>query len=62
MCAARALSQVENGIHIKTWHDDVDDEELLHLLPFLETLAQDNVGDIRPLLEKKFGLTSLIKG
>eukprot|EP00035_Acanthoeca_spectabilis_P038355 m.52452 g.52452 ORF g.52452 m.52452 type:complete len:392 (+) comp9102_c0_seq2:62-1237(+) len=52
--------QVDNGIHIKTWRDDANDMELMKLLPFLEKLAKDNVADVRPVLEKKFGLVSRI--
>lgn len=51
---------MDNGIHIKTWRDDANDMELMKLLPFLEKLAKDNVADVRPVLEKKFGLVSRI--
>ncbi|KAK9120092.1 hypothetical protein Scep_018185 [Stephania cephalantha] len=46
--------QVDNGIPIESWFDDRTDKELLSLLPFLETLV--GVGDVRPLIEKKFNI------
>jgi len=53
--------QVSNGIHIKTWHNDPKDTELMKLLPFLEQLAQDRVADVRPVLEKRFGLVARLE-
>lgn len=46
--------QVDNGIPIESWFDDRTDEELLMLLPFLESLV--GVEDVRPLIAKKFNL------
>ncbi|KAF5741162.1 CTD small phosphatase-like protein 2 isoform X1 [Tripterygium wilfordii] len=46
--------QVDNGIPIESWFDDRSDEELLLLLPFLESLV--DVEDVRPLIAKKFKL------
>lgn len=46
--------QVDNGIPIESWFDDRSDQELLHLIPFLESLAR--VEDVRPLIAQKFNL------
>lgn len=45
--------QVNNGIPIKSWFDDPSDNELILLIPFLETLAEAD--DVRPLVAKRFG-------
>lgn len=50
--------QVSNGIPIESWYDDINDVELLKLLPFLEKAAR--VEDVRPLIEAEFALQSLI--
>jgi CTD small phosphatase-like protein 2 len=50
--------QVDNGIPIESWYDDVNDRELLNLLPFLESLA--NVDDVRPHIQQKFRLKEMI--
>ncbi|XP_042501127.1 CTD small phosphatase-like protein 2 isoform X2 [Macadamia integrifolia] len=50
--------QVDNGIPIESWFDDRSDQELLSLLPFLESLV--GVEDIRPLIAKKFNLREKI--
>jgi CTD small phosphatase-like protein 2 len=46
--------QVENGVPIESWYDDEDDQELLKMLPFLESLV--DVEDVRPLILKEFKL------
>ncbi|KAI7754003.1 hypothetical protein M8C21_026265 [Ambrosia artemisiifolia] len=50
--------QVDNGIPIESWFDDRSDQELLSLLPFLESLV--GVEDVRPLIAKKFSLRERI--
>ncbi|KAI3817458.1 hypothetical protein L1987_11249 [Smallanthus sonchifolius] len=50
--------QVDNGIPIESWFDDRSDQELLSLLPFLESLV--GVEDVRPLIIKKFNLREKI--
>ncbi|XP_021294640.1 CTD small phosphatase-like protein 2 isoform X1 [Herrania umbratica] len=52
--------QVDNGIPIESWFDDRSDQELLLLLPFLESLV--GVEDVRPLIAKKFNLREKIAG
>mmetsp|Transcript_11875 Transcript_11875/g.13418 ORF Transcript_11875/g.13418 Transcript_11875/m.13418 type:complete len:105 (-) Transcript_11875:36-350(-) len=46
------LSQPHNGILVKSWYDDMDDTELLTLLPFLKGLVEDEVPDIRDVLRQ----------
>lgn len=50
--------QVDNGIPIESWFDDRSDQELLQLLPFLESLV--GVEDVRPLIAQKFNLRDKI--
>lgn len=50
--------QVDNGIPIESWFDDRTDQELLSLLPFLESLV--GVEDVRPLIAQKFNLRQKI--
>ncbi|ONM40039.1 CTD-phosphatase-like protein [Zea mays] len=44
--------QVDNGIPIKSWFDDPADQELIELLPFLESLVDSD--DVRPIISKAF--------
>jgi len=50
--------QVDNGIPIESWFDDRSDQELLHLIPFLESLV--GAEDVRPLIAQKFNLRQKI--
>lgn len=43
--------QKENGLHIKTWTGDINDEELKYLLIILSKLFQSKVNDIFPYLK-----------
>ena len=49
---------MDNGIPIESWFDDRSDQELLLLLPFLESLV--GVEDVRPLIAQKFNLKQRI--
>jgi CTD small phosphatase-like protein 2 len=50
--------QLDNGIPIETWIDDVTDMELLNLIPLLDHLHQCN--DVRPVLRNHFRLRELV--
>ncbi|XP_031272750.1 CTD small phosphatase-like protein 2 isoform X4 [Pistacia vera] len=50
--------QVDNGIPIESWFDDRSDQQLLLLLPFLESLV--GVEDVRPLIARKFNIREKI--
>ena len=49
---------MDNGIPIESWFDDHSDQELLLVLPFLESLV--GVDDVRPLIAKKYNLREKI--
>ena len=51
--------QLDNGVPITSWYDDDSDEELLKLLPFLESVAM--ASDVRPLIRDTFKLRELVK-
>mmetsp|Transcript_46086 Transcript_46086/g.108137 ORF Transcript_46086/g.108137 Transcript_46086/m.108137 type:complete len:396 (-) Transcript_46086:218-1405(-) len=40
-----------NGIGIKPWHDDLEDAELLNLVPFLEAIVKEDIQDVREVLK-----------
>ncbi|OQS07884.1 nuclear LIM factor interactor-interacting protein hyphal form [Thraustotheca clavata] len=50
--------QVNNGIPIESWFSDTSDDELLKLLPFLESLM--HVDDVRPIVANQFQIQHLI--
>jgi CTD small phosphatase-like protein 2 len=50
--------QLENGIPIITFYEDKEDEELLHLIQYLECLVR-NGGDVRDHNRKAFQLREL---
>ena len=52
--------QLENGIPIKSWFMDTEDNELLKLLPFLEMVASGDKTDVRPYLREHFKLWTYI--
>jgi len=51
--------QLSNGVPIESWFDDQEDRELLKLIPFLKKLTK--VDDVRPSIEKKFKLHTLVQ-
>ena len=42
----------ENGVPIKTWIEDMNDNELLKLIPYLLFLADEKIMDVRPFLKE----------
>ena len=42
----------ENGLPIKTWVDDINDNELIKLIPYLEFLGNELITDVRPILSQ----------
>lgn len=51
--------QIDNGIPIESWFDDDNDEELLKLIPFLESLV--DAEDVRPMIREKYSLFKIIE-
>ena len=44
--------QPDNGIFIKTWHNDMEDTCLIDLIPLLKQLVEDKVEDVGKALRK----------
>jgi CTD small phosphatase-like protein 2 len=51
--------QIDNGIPIESWFDDVNDTELVKLSPFLDRLH--NVKDVRSVLRQQFQLRAVVE-
>ena len=49
---------VNNGIPIESWFHDETDNELLKLLPFLESILHSD--DVRPIIARQFQMQTLI--
>ena len=45
-------NNIENGIPILSWYDDLDDNELLKLLPILKYMSSPNIPDVRNIINK----------
>lgn len=44
--------QPENGILVKDWFDDMEDQELKMLVPFLKLMAMNKAPDVRIEIRK----------
>ena len=43
----------DNGIEINSWYgDDLDDTELLKLIPFLRSIVENEEKDVRQVIKK----------
>ena len=51
--------QIDNGIPIESWYDDVNDTELLKLVGFLKRF-EDGVEDVRPIVHDQFKTHKLV--
>jgi len=55
-------TQIDNGIPIESWYECAADCELLKLLPFLESLASNDVLDVRIPISNRFRMRQLVSG
>ena len=46
------LVNQDNGLPIKTWHSNKNDQELIKIIPLLEYLAKIEINDVREILKK----------
>jgi len=51
---------IDNGIPIESWFHNPQDDQLLHLMHFLERLAVDHSDDFRPVLRAQFRLRDIV--
>ena len=45
-------NNTENGIPILSWYENVNDDELLRLLPILKYMSNPDINDVRPIIKK----------
>lgn len=50
---------IDNGIPIVSWFDDMEDDELYKIMPFLWQLSQAD--DVRPLIREKFKFHKILE-
>ena len=50
--------QMDNGVPIESWFDDVTDDKLLQLMPFLMSLKEKK--DVRPYIYRQFRTRDLV--
>ncbi|MFH4981736.1 hypothetical protein AB6A40_008445 [Gnathostoma spinigerum] len=51
--------QLDNGIPIESWFFEKDDQELLKLIPFLESITTQKT-DVRPILRARYRIRELL--
>lgn len=51
--------QIDNGIPIESWYDNINDKELLYIIPILKKLL--TVNDVRPYIKKFFKIKKLLR-